>query len=192
MLSVSNAIKTALSSETMKFAWLLKIGEDLRFTNHSQDISYDSDTYESQGDVLRLAPITREREIKLQSYTIEFSNVDGVIAYAMRHRIDQGSQPPLHDRTGERCEILLVLLDGAGAVIDAPISLYAGVFSSWVERDTATTASVSLRITSPWAAPNLTAGRVTSNNNQQDNFTGDRFFEFAHEEKNTIGWGAEA
>jgi hypothetical protein len=183
MMTVSTAIADALSGETLRYAWLLQIGEDLFFTNHGLDIELAGKTYVSQGDILKLSPIVRERQIKLQSYSIEFSNVDGAVGSVLR----------AYDRTGETCDVSLVLLNSAGALIaDKAISLYRGAFDSWVERDTASTSTISLRLTSPWAKPNLTAGRKTSNNNQQDNYPGDLFFEFAHEEKNTIGWGDDA
>lgn len=183
MMTVPTAISSALAGETLRYAWLLQIGDDLFFTDHALDIDLAGNTYVSQGDILRLSSIVRERNIKLQSYSIEFSNVDGAVSAALR----------THDRSGETCDVSLVLLDGVGAPIAGQaISLYRGAFDSWVERDTDSTATISLRLTSPWAKPNLTAGRITSDNNQQDNFAGDRFFEFAHEEKNTIGWGGEA
>lgn len=194
MLAVSSGIDAALAAETLGFAWLITIGDDLFFTNHSVDVAYTGATYKSEGDLLRMPAIVRERNIKLQSTSLEFSNADGVMSFNLRHKYDEGSQSYIaHDRTGEPCEILLVLFDSGGAIIDgSAISLYKGVFDTWVERDSETTASISLKITSPWSKPNLTAGRITSDNNQKDNYPGDQFFEFAHEEKNTIGWGAEA
>lgn len=180
MMTVSSAISTALSSETLRFAWLLRICDDLLLTNHGVELTYGGETYVSGGDILRLPAVVRERAIKLQSYSIEFSNVDGALSAELLAR----------DRTGERCEVLLVFLDADGDIIgDEAISLYRGSFDSWSERDTANSATITLKITSPWAKPNLTAGRITSNHHQQDRYTGDRFFEFAHEEKNTIAWG---
>lgn len=194
MLTVGSAVSSALGSESLQFAWLLKLGDDLHYTNHAQDIVLGAETYSASGDLLRLPSITRERKIKLQSVTLEFSNADNVMAYAMRHRYDPvGETYEAYDRTGDPCEILLVMLNTNGDVIGGEaISLYKGAFDSWSEQDTENSATLTVKITSPWSKPNLTAGRTTSDNNQQDTFPGDQFFEFAHEEKNTIGWGAEA
>ena len=194
MLSVPNAVASALAADTMNFAWLISLGDDLHFTNHAVDVMLAGKQFNSSGDLLRLPSIRREQRIKLQSVTIEFSNADGVMGFNLRNRYNPTSEAyEAYDRTGDLCEISLVFLDGAGEVIgDEAINLYRGAFDSWVERDDANTANASVKITSPWSKPNLTAGRITSDHNQKDNYPGDHFFEFAHEEKNTIGWGAEA
>lgn len=182
MMTVSSVLADALARDRLQYAWLLKIGSDLHFTNHIADVIWNGNTYRSEGDVLRFPAIVRERAIKLQSYVVEFSGVDGAVSLALRD----------HDRTGEVCEVFLMLFDGNDGQIGDPVSLYKGAFDSWVERETPSTSTVTVKITSPWAKPNLTAGRITSNHNQQDHYVGDKFFEFAHEEKNTIGWGGEA
>lgn len=179
MMTVPAAVAAALEGDQLRYAWLLKIGDDLHFTNHAGDVIWDGNTYRSEGDVLRFPTIVRERAIKLQSYVVEFSGVDGAVSLAL---LD-------HDRTGETCEVFLMLFDSAGTPVGDPISLYKGAFDSWVERETTNASTISVKITSPWAKPNLTAGRMTSNHNQQDRYSDDKFFEFAHEEKNTIGWG---
>ncbi len=194
MLTVTGGINAALSADTLRYAWLLQLGDDLFYTNHTVDIDFGGNSYKSQGDILSLPSVVRERRIKLQSYTVTFSNVDVVMAYNLRYKYEPdlpGFVP--YDRVGDACEVRLVFLDAAGAVIDGQaISLYKGAFDSWTEQDSGSRSTISLKITSPWAKPNLTAGRATSDHNQKDNYPGDQFFQFAHEEKNTIGWGADA
>jgi len=194
MLTVSSEITAALSGETLRFAWLLQLGGDLFYTNHTVDIDFDGNSYKSQGDLLSLPSVVRERRIKLQSYTVTFSNVDTVMAYNIRHKYDPGLPGfAPYDRVGDPCEVRLVFLDASSAIIKGEaISLYKGAFDSWTEQDSGTRSTIAVKITSPWAKPNLTAGRATSDHNQKDNYPGDKFFEFAHEEKNTIGWGADA
>lgn len=192
MIAVSTALAIELAKETMQFAWLITIGDDLRYTNHAVDIVFGGETFARDGDLLRMPSIVRERAIKLQSYTVEFSNVDGATAYNLSHKL-VGETVVDYDRTGDVCEVLLVLLGADGLpVAGEAISLYKGLFDSWVERDTDNSATISVKITSPWAKPNLTAGRTTSDFDQQNQHTGDRFFQFAHEERNTIGWGDKA
>lgn len=182
MLAVSSTLQAALAAEQHYFAWLISIGADLHFTTHAYDLTHDGKQFLSKGDILRLSNISRERDIKLQSYSIELSNVDRLLADTLNG----------NDLTGEDCDVSLALLDEAGVIInDEVIHLYRGAFDSWVERESSTTSVISLKLTSPWDKPNLTAGRITSQHNQSDRFTGDQFFSFAHEEKNTIGWGAK-
>lgn len=183
MMNVPALFESALASDQIAYAWLLKLGDTHRLTNHSDDIVIGADTYLSDGRILRFPSIVRERQIKLQSYSVEFSNVDRSASTLF--------SDPEYKWIGAPCEVLLALLDSSGGVVSgAAVSLYRGAFDSWVERGTASTATVTVKITSPWATPNLTAGRITSDYAQKDRFPGDRFFEFAHENKNTIAWGS--
>ena len=195
MLNVPTAIAGALAADRLKFAWLLSLGDDLHFTNHAVDIIHDGTTYASNGDLLRLPSIPRERKIKLQEVMIEFSNADngGVMARNLRQKYNSETQQlEFYDRVGDLCEIHLVLLDDDDQIVGGQaINLYRGALDSWSERDSGQAATISVKITSPWSKANLTAGRSTTDHNQQDNYPGDRFFEFAHEEKEAIEWGAK-
>lgn len=187
MLDVSSTLQSALAGDSLHFAWLLTIGDseivsnNLHFTTHGTDIVHGGKTFVSKGDVLRMSNVSRERQIKLQRYTVEFSNVDRLLAEAFLQT----------DRTGQMCDVHLALLDEAGDILGGElVHLYRGAFESWTERESGSSASLRLQLTSPWDKPNLTAGRMTSQHNQSDRYDGDMFFSFAHEEKNTIGWGA--
>ncbi len=198
MLAVSEEFQNALvdidtigdrniytDKETLRFAWLVELPADIRLTDHATDLTWQGQLYVSQGDILSLPSIVREREIKLQSYTLRISNVD-------LSNIDQTPLDKLTSQnfTGAICNITLVLLREDGSIIDG-INMYRGTFHTWTENETDTSATMNITLTSPWSKPNLTAGRVTSNNNQTDLYSGDKFFEFAHRERDSLGWGAK-
>jgi len=178
---ISSEFLDALGADQLRFAWLLQLPAGLLLTNHETDVTIGADTYMSGGFILSLPNIVRESNIKLQDYSIQLSGIQDTLKTLFSSR----------NMTGEVCQVFLVLLDGEGVVIDAPVSLYKGTFHTWVERDTENTITLDIKLTSPWSKPNLTAGRMTSNNNQTDRYPGDKFFEFAHEEKKDLGWGRE-
>ncbi len=191
MLAVSNALQAALAGDALKFAWLIGFPNmpnpatgtnGVFFTDGATNISFGGDTYVSAGDILSLPGIVRERGIKLQGYSFTLAGADQTNAVLLA----------AENMTGQVGEVFLALLDDAGAPIGGEaISLYKGSFHTVSERESGASSTVQVSMTSPWSKPNLTAGRVTSNNSQQDRYPGDNFFKFAHRERKNIGWGGE-
>jgi len=193
MLTVSPELLTALQGDSLKFAWLIAFpnmpGGGFYITDFENDLAYSrdgispADTYVSAGDILSLPGIVRERGIKLQGYSFTLAGADQTNAVRLASE----------NMTGQTGEVFLALLDDAGAIInDEAISMYKGTFHTWQERESGSNSTVQVSLTSPWSKPNLTAGRITSNNSQTDRYPGDNFFKFAHRERNNIGWGGEA
>lgn len=183
MLDVSTPVAGILAGESLRIAWLVNIADTLFLTDHAHDLVHDGETYISQGDVLALSPIVRERGIKLQDYSITLSGVDG---------LPQGVFGSANF-TGHDCTVYLAFPAADGTLAsDHVISLYKGTFHSWTVSESAGTSRVVIKVTSPWAKPDMTAGRITSNDSQTQTHAGDRFFEFAHEERRNIGWGGKA
>ncbi|MBL4837134.1 MAG: DUF2163 domain-containing protein [Kordiimonadaceae bacterium] len=185
MMSVSPELTAALDAEQMRFAWLIQLPADIYLTDYATDLVWNGNIYVSQGDILSLPSVVRERGIKLQSYSIKLSNVD----------LSDGDQTPLDklssgNFTGAPCGATVLLLNADDSIIDG-ISLYKGTFHTWTENETNTSSTMNITLTSPWSKPNLTAGRVTSNNNQEDLYDGDKFFQYAHRERTDIGWGGK-
>lgn len=185
MMDVKPEIKAALSAESLRFAWLIDLPEGIHLTDHARDLAFDGRSYVSQGDILTLPSIVREREIKLQSYTMTLSNTD----LGVGTPLDKLSS---RNYTGTACEVRLVLLNPDDSIIgNDAISLYKGTFHTWSERETDKSSTMTISLTSPWSKPNLTAGRVTSTNNQEERYANDKFFRWAHRERDNLGWGAK-
>ena len=186
MLDVHADVKAALNAEHVTFAWLLDIGDgasQLRWTTHAANLVVGGKPYASDKYIAGLPAIVRERGIKLQSYTIRLLGSDRQDATLFRSV----------NVTGVPVVVSLVLLDAAGAVIGGDaVKLYKGSIQSWREQEDDSSATVEIKITSPWSKPSQTAGRLTSASAQQDRYAGDRFFEFAHVEKSNLGWGGKA
>lgn len=183
MLDIPSSVATKLATGNVRIAWLVNIAGVLYLTDFERDISFGGNSFVSQGDVLNLPDIVRERGIKLQGYSITLSGVDGFIP----------AQLAAANRTGQSCAIYLAFPDADGSLPASDvIRLYKGTFHSWSVRESETSVTVTIQITSPWSKPDLTAGRITSNDNQTQSYPGDKFFEFAHEERDNLGWGGKA
>jgi len=192
MLTVSGSLLTALQGDSLHFAWLIAFpnmtdvtnanATGVFFTDAANDITYAGNLYKSAGDVLKLPGIVRERGIKLQGYSFTLAGAD----HSNAVRLEAANM------TGQVGQIFLVLLDDKGVPVNGEaISMYKGTLQTWKEHEGGATSTVNVSLTSPWSKPNLTAGRITSNNNQQDRYPGDGFFKFAHRERKNIGWGGE-
>ena len=186
MLDVDAGVLAALEADHAHFAWTVELGtgpETLFWTTHASDVMAGGQTYVSAAYIEGLPAIVREREIKLQSYTLRLVGADRVFANSFHNT----------ELTGTPVVVSLALLDGAGGVIGGDvIQLYKGTVESWRESESADSATIELKITSPWFKPSQIKGRITSTSAQQDRYAGDRFFEFAHVEKSNLGWGGKA
>lgn len=195
MLDVPATILSTLSNDNLRFAWLVAFPDSpskdflstgVYFTDHATSLTVGLVTYESLGDILSLSPILRESGIKLQGYTISLAGAD--ISYGASNSQWLAAQ----NMTGKSCEVSLVLLDADGAVIgDEKIQMYRGTVQVVREKESTDTSSVDVVLTGPWSKPDLTAGRLTSENSQKNFYPNDEFFKYAHRERTNIGWGGE-
>lgn len=181
MLSIDPAILAALNGDAFHHEWLLELPGNVNLTTHTRDIVLNGKTYVTSGHILKIPPINREKEIKLHGVTITLSAVDGSIEAALAAR----------NMTNEPCALHLVFIDGTDGSIIAgqSMSMYRGKFDSFTVRETETRDEITVKISSAWAKPDKTSGRITNPQDQEELHAGDRFFEFAHEEKEQIGWG---
>ena len=188
MLEVSPSVENALAQDLIQYAWLIDLTVDvpgssgfIRITDYGVDLAYGGKTFTSAGDILTLPSITREKEIKLQSYDFTISGADQF----------QAALLAAQNMTGQSCEVLLALLNSDDTIIGTPISMYKGSFHGWKERDSGNSSQITISITSPWSQPEQTAGRITSDHSQKERYPGDNFFIHAHRERKNVGWGEE-
>ncbi len=178
----TEALQAALSSDNLSFAWLIELPNSINLTTHVDDISLNGNTYVSQGQILSISSVVREKEIRLHGLNLNFSSVEDVLQTRLLER----------NLTGETCKLLLVLLDDSGVVLDGYcINMFQGRFDSWTLADSGKTATISIKITSSWSKPEGHAGRMTNPSDQQARYEGDKFFQYAHESREAIKWGRE-
>ncbi len=182
MISGFTYEQTLLEQGGFHFAWLIDMGDAMRITDNSVDIIHDGHTYVSGGDIIGLPSISRERGIKLQNYSFTLSGAIHANAALFSSQ----------NWTGTWCEVFLVFLDETGRAVNGqPMSMYRGTLHTWKETDSGSNARVQVTLSSPWSKPNLTAGRITSDNSQKDRHPTDHFFKYAHRERKNLGWGAD-
>lgn len=178
MIQVSTALSTALNSDNFEYAYVVDLPVGLRYTNHGRDLLIDGSTYVSNGLLVKFANIKQSQELSLDSYSIELSNVDNTLAKAYASGNYRGLDG-----------VIRIAVMSNGVVLGDPLIIYKGTLDSFSIRENRSSSTLSVKLTSHWASYNQKAGRYTSDALQQDLYTGDRIFQYAHVEQNNLGWG---
>jgi len=180
MITLNASTQASLEGDTFEYAYLCKLPNNLYYTNHATDLSYDGNTYLSNGILMKFSDVTKDQSMKVGSYTLELSNVETTIANAYISTSFRGYA----------AEILLAIMEN-GAIVGDPIILFKGTVDTWGVQETLNSSSLQLKLTSHWASYNQKAGQYTNDSLHQQIHSGDDFFKYAHEDKENIGWGQQ-
>jgi hypothetical protein len=174
--SLDPLVLSEATKDSHKLVYLVQIPGPFFITDNDINIDYNGQLYVNSGLLLDLSTIVREEQLKLHSYHVTVSNAETTLyqTYAAQNHV------------GEYAEILGAFIDSAGQIVGAPLVLYQGTLDIW---EVSSENRLTLKLTSPWAAFEITAGRYTSPNSQERYSPGDQIFNMAHEERSSIGWG---
>ena len=179
MQTLDSATLAALASDSFEYAYLCDLPPNLRYTNHATDLTVGGVTYISNGLVSEFSGVSQSQAISLDSYTLTLSNVSNDVAKgytAVNFR-------------GQSATIYMAIIEN-GVVVGTPTVIYKGTLDSFGIKETGSTSTLSLKLTSFWANYNQKGGRYTSDSIQQGLHTGDTIFKYAHEESSdSLGWG---
>ena len=181
MLILDNLTLAALGSDNFEYAYLCKLPANLYFTNYAKDVTTGGQTYVSNGLTTGFSDVSQTQAISLSTYNLTLSNVDITVAQGYTATNYRGHEA-----------IVYLAVIQSGAVVGTPTILYKGTMDSFAVKETATTSSLSIKLTSHWANYNQKGGRYTSDSIQSGIHMGDRFFKYSHEESaDSLGWGKQ-
>jgi len=178
MQTFSTSFLAALNGDHFEYAYLVDLPVGQHYTNHGYNLTIDGSNYLTNGLLVKFANINQTQELNLATYSLELSNVSNTLAKAYAAGSYRGLSAVIK---------MVLLVDGV--VQGAPVILYKGSLDSFSVRETGGTSSLQIKLTSHWASFNQKAGRYSSDQLQQDLYSGDRFFRYAHDETNNLGWG---
>jgi len=178
MITLHTDTDTAINGDSFEFAYICDLPGGLYYTNHATDLTVGSNTYLSNGLLMKFSNVSKDHSMKVGSYSLTLSNVATAIANGYMSTSYRG-----HD-----ANISLVLMEN-GVVQGNPIILYKGTLDTWGIQETKTSSDLELKITSHWASYNQNAGRYTNDSSHQQTYSGDDFFKYAHTDLANIGWG---
>lgn len=178
MITINSSTQAALESDNFEYAYLCDLPSNLHYTNHATDISYNSNSYLSNGLLMNFSDITKDQNMKVGSYTLTLSNVSTTISNAYMTTSFRGQEAVIY----------LAILSN-NVIVGDPIILFKGTLDTWNVSESKSNANLRLKLTSHWASYNQKAGNYTNDTLHQQIHSGDEFFKYAHQDKENIGWG---
>ena len=178
---LSSTLKTELAKSNFAWAFLAKLefNSTYYFTTAQHDLSSGGNSYLSSGMLIDLSEIGEESGISTGGITLTLS------AAATSLMTDLLTNGHLH----RQVTVSLALLNSSNAIIDSAFELYRGRIESMSIRDKKKTSTLELGIANHWADFDRSNGRSTTDNSQQQKFSGDKGFEFINQSTEAITWG---
>ncbi len=174
---------TEVTAELLRPIVLIKLafdGGELNLWNGIDDLSWSGDTYSGAGDLLGISAIEETQELRAVSASLQLSGVPASII----------STALAEDYQGRSCKIWLAALDDTGAIVADPYLQFDGRMDVMRIEEGADTAIITVSIESRLIDLERPRNRRYTDEDQQAEHPGDRFFEFvpALQEKE-VKWG---
>lgn len=184
MIPIPSSVSTALNSSAYRACLLANLpGTDFKITDNHKDITYNSVTYSSTGELLlKTSNVNRTTQIAANSYTLTVSGAD-------QSAINEYT---LNNHVGKTATLYLAFLDDNYDLIDSGsvLEMYTGIVDSWELSESATTSEFSIKLTSHWASFEIVNGRFTNSASQQEYYAGDELFKFSYQDELPVKWGS--
>lgn len=171
MRGLTAGMVTALTGKNVKLVGLFKFefdSGDVRFWTGVGNITYNSEVYTGSGNLLSISEVSETMELKAKGVTFKLSGVNASIislAYTENYQ-------------GRPATFFLAALDSSRAIISDPFIAFKGRMDVMDDFDDGKTATITLTVEShliDLEKPNV---RYYTDEDQQLEYPGDRFFEF--------------
>tara|TARA_B100000963_G_scaffold216298_1_gene188648 strand:- start:5888 stop:6436 length:549 start_codon:yes stop_codon:yes gene_type:complete len=179
--SLSNTLLTQLANPTNTFCFLLEINTStvFRLTDNQFDVTYDSNTYSSSGEIISVDTTPETGELKVEETSIVLSNINSTL-------ISVFDDQNYIDNT---VNIYLGFFDNNNSFIDA-FTYFSGNIKNVEVDESARDSKITVTCSNHWSNWNLKQGRHFTDESQQLAFTSDKGLEYAHVTKSNIRWGS--
>ena len=179
--SLGSSLLTQLANPTNTFAFLLEINTStvFRLTDHQANVTYDSNTYTSSGEIISVSTTPETGELKVEETFIELSNINSTL-------ISVFDDENYIDNT---VNIYLAFFDSNETFIDA-LTYFSGNIKNVEVEESKTDSKITVTCSNHWANWDLKKGRHFTDNSQRFIDINDRGLEYAHVTKADIRWGS--
>lgn len=177
---LSTAFKTLLQGQSFQLAGLVELegadGVTYRYTDAANDITYDGNTYEAQGNFLSFGETEENTEVIVTKLSMSISALDSanITKFAASAIINK----PVTMR--------LAYVD-SGTVY--AVIIFKGKVSGYSVQDAKATATINLEIASNFANFERINTRMTNIGSWQQQNPTDWTMEFAYQDISDISWG---
>tara|TARA_R100001440_G_scaffold70651_1_gene93155 strand:+ start:765 stop:1313 length:549 start_codon:yes stop_codon:yes gene_type:complete len=179
--SLSNSLLTQLANPTNTFCFLLEINTStvFRITDNQFDVTYDSNTYTSSGEIISVDTTPETGELKVEEISLELSNINSTFISVFDNQL----------YTDKVVNIYLGFFDSNDSFIDA-FTYFSGNIKNVEVDESKTDSKITVTCSNHWSNWNLKQGRHFTDESQQLAFTSDKGLEYAHVTKANIRWGS--
>lgn len=179
---MTSAYETALTEDVVRLAVFLYLDLSsgaLRLTNRAEDLTWDGYTWTGGAAFTQLQPVEEGVVPRAEALAVVLSGIDSAYVASIMTEHYQG----------RAAKVWIALLDGNEAVIADPLLVFHGrIDEPTVE--VGETAAITLTLESRWADWDRPRVRLFSDADQQAEYAGDKFFQFAAALVNSeISWG---
>ena len=175
MIEIPSLVQDAIEADGVRYCVLIKVemGTPLYLTNHSQDITYSGNVYDSSAHVDSISNIKQAGLTKNPKVTISLSGVDQTY-YSLFLT---------NNYINRTVVIYYAFLDSDDVMIETPVEIYSGIIAevSMADSPNKGTAKVSLIVGGRFTDFDKTTGRLTNTESQKQYFPLDKGFEFTKE-----------
>jgi hypothetical protein len=179
--NLSSSLLTQLANPTNTLCFLAEINTStvFRITDNQFDVTYDSNTYTSSGEIISVSTTPETGELKVEETSIELSNINStfISVFDDQNYIDNS------------VNIYLGFFDGNDSFIDA-LTYFSGNIKNVEVSESKNDSKIILTCANHWANWNLKKGRHFTDESQQRAFSNDKGLEFAHITKQNVRWGS--
>jgi hypothetical protein len=148
-------------------------------TDHSRNVTYNSNLYISGGDLIDFGPVSETSDLRVSAVQMQLTGVSNTY----RQLLLSG------DHIDRQIIIRRAIFNTNDALIDNPVVIRDGRIQGFDILETLTSSIVTIDIASHMADFQKTAGRRTNSHSQNIFFPNDTGMEFSSEVVDEIIWG---
>ena len=180
---LSATVQTYLANRSQLRISLIEIetvASTVYYTTAPFDVTYNGNDYQAEGNFIGVSGVEENADLIISSCNLIISalNVDNITTYATSSIINKS------------VIVRSAYLDPTDmSIVGTPIITFKGKITGYTVADAATTATITLEISSVFANFDKTNGRYTNEGSFHREHPQDRSMEFAHENLKDLKWG---
>lgn len=176
----SNVV-SQINSEAIRLAYLVKLetSTNILITDHSKNISYNSESYLADGSLNLTNEIVENSDLEYSNISLELLNPTTTNKNIFLS----------NDYVNKAATIYCAFLDADETIINA-IEYFKGQVASAAVTDANNGLVISVELANQFKNWEIKRGRKYTDQSQQDIYSGDKGMQFAHLAKNDIRWRA--
>lgn len=175
------SIVTKINGQEVKLAYLVKLETStaIKLTNHSKDITYNSDTYLADGTLGAIQEITETGTLQYSNMQLQILNPSDAIRNIF---LNEGY-------VNKNATIYTAFLNNDETILES-FEFFVGQISASTVADSEKGLIINIELSNQFRDWEIVKGRRFTDKSQQDAYPGDLGMGFAHIDVKDLRWGS--